>query len=127
MAPDKVPILRNELDKLLEGGFITQVRNTERVSPIVIVPKKGGKWRVCVNYRALNQVTKKDRQPLLHINELLDNVVDHDLYIFCDGYSGYHQVRIHEENVLKITFRKDRERSREKNREGLQEESYKSS
>jgi hypothetical protein len=104
MAPDKVPILRNELDKLLEGGFITQVRNTERVSPIVIVPKKGGKWRVCVNYRALNQVTKKDRQPLLHINELLDNVVDHDLYIFCDGYSGYHQVRIHEENVLKITF-----------------------
>ena len=104
MAPDKARILRNELDKLLEGGFITQVRNTEWVSPVVIVPKKGGKWRVCVNYRALNQVTKKDRQPLPHIDELLDNVAGHDLYTFCDGYSGYHQIRIHKEDVLKTTF-----------------------
>ena len=104
MAPDKVQIFRNELDKLLEGGFITQVHNTEWVSPVVIVPKKGGKWRVCVNYRALNQVTKKDRQPLPHIDELLDNVAGHDLYTFCDGYSGYHQIRVHKEDVLKTTF-----------------------
>lgn len=100
MAPEKMQILKNELDKLLEGGFIIQVRNTEWVSPIVIVPKKGGKWRVCVDYRALNRVTKKDRQPLPHIDELLDDVAGHDLYTFCDGYSGYHQVKIHEDNVL---------------------------
>jgi hypothetical protein len=104
MAPEKMRILKDELDKLLEGGFITQVRNTEWVSPVVIVPKKGGKWRICVNYRALNQVTKKDRHPLPHIDELLDNVAGHDLYTFCDGYSGYHQVKIHEEDILKTTL-----------------------
>lgn len=104
MAPEKMRILKDELDKLLEGGFIVQVRNTEWVSPVVIVPKKGGKWRVCVNYRALNQVTKKDRQPLPHIDELLDDVADHDRYTFCDGYSGYHQVKIHNDDVLKTTF-----------------------
>jgi hypothetical protein len=43
MAPDKSTILKAELDRLLEGGFITQVKNTEWVSPVVIVPKKGGK------------------------------------------------------------------------------------
>ena len=59
---------------------------------------------MCVNYRALNQVTKKDRQPLPHIDELLDDVAGHDFYTFCDGYSGYHQVRIHRDDVLKTTF-----------------------
>jgi len=61
MAPEKMSVLKAELDRLLEGGFITEVKNTEWVSPVVIVPKKGGKWRVCVNYKALNKFTKKDR------------------------------------------------------------------
>ena len=104
MAPEKMQILKNELDKLLEGGFIIQIHNTEWVFLVVLVPKKGGKWRVCVNYRALNQVTKKDMQPLPHIAELLDDVAGHDFYTFCDRYSGYHQVRIHRGDVLKTTF-----------------------
>jgi hypothetical protein len=90
MAPDKMIILKGELDCLLEGGFITQVKNTEWVSPVVIVPKKGGKWRMCVDYRALNKVTKKDRTPLPFIDELLDSVAGHEQYSFFDGYSGYH-------------------------------------
>ena len=97
-------ILKAELDRLLEGGFITQVTNTEWISPVVIVPKKGGKWRICVNYKALNAVTRKDRQPLPFIDELLDEVAGHDVCSFFDGYSGYHQVAIHEEDVLKTTF-----------------------
>jgi hypothetical protein len=44
MVPDKSAILKAELDRLLEGGFITQVKNTEWISLVVIVPKKGGKW-----------------------------------------------------------------------------------
>lgn len=71
---------------------------------VVIVPKKGGKWRICVDYRALNKVTKKDRQPLPFIDELLDEVAGHQMYSFCDGYSGYHQVKIREEDVHKTTF-----------------------
>jgi hypothetical protein len=104
MAPDKMSILKEELDRLLAGGFIIPVHNTQWVSPIVIVPKKGNKWRVCVNYRALNKVTKKDRQPVPFIDQLLDEVAGHELLSFCDGYAGYHQVQIAEEDRLKTTF-----------------------
>jgi hypothetical protein len=104
MAPDKARILKDELDRLLEGGFITHVKNMEWVSLVVIVPKKGGKWRICMNYRTLNLVTKKDRQPLPFIDELLDSVAGHEIYTFCDGYSGYHQIKIRDEDVLKTTF-----------------------
>lgn len=97
-------ILKNDLDKLLEGGFIVQVRNTEWVSLVVIVPNKGGKWRVCVNYYALNQVTKKDMQPLPHIDEFLVDVAGHNQYTFCNGYNGYHHVKIHNNDILKTTF-----------------------
>lgn len=71
---------------------------------MVIVPKKGGKWRICVDYKALNKVTKKDRQPLPFIDELLDKVAGHQMYSFCDGYSGYHQIKIRDEDVHKTTF-----------------------
>jgi hypothetical protein len=77
LAPDKSRVLKEELDMLLEGGFITQVRNTEWVSPMVIVPKKEGCWKVSVDYKALNRVTKRNRQPLPFIDELLDNVAGH--------------------------------------------------
>lgn len=104
MAPEKMSVLRAELDRLLEGGFITEVKNTEWVSLVVIVPKKGGKWRVCVNYKALNKFTKKDRQPLPHIDELLDEVAGHQMFTFCDGYAGYHQVKVHKDSILYTTF-----------------------
>jgi hypothetical protein len=72
--------------------------------PVAIMPKKGGKWRICANYKALNLVTKKDRQPLPYIDELLDNVAGKKMFTFCDGYSGYHQIKIRDEYVLKTTF-----------------------
>jgi hypothetical protein len=49
-------------------------------------------------------VTKKDRQPLPFIDELLDDMAGNEIYTFCDGYSGYHQIKIHDEDVLKTTF-----------------------
>ena len=94
MVSDKSAFLKAKLDKLLEGGFTTQVKNIEWVSPVVIVPKKKGKWRICVNYKTLNLVTKKDRQPLPFIDELLHEIAGNEIYTFCDGYSGYHQIKI---------------------------------
>ena len=52
----------------------------------------------------MNKVTKKDRQPLSFIDELLDEVASHQMYSFCDGYSSYHQIKIRDEDVHKTTF-----------------------
>jgi hypothetical protein len=50
--------------------------------------KRNEKWRVCVNYKALNKVTKKDRYPLPFIDKILDAVAGHELFSFCDGYAS---------------------------------------
>eukprot|EP00253_Pinus_taeda_P010977 PITA_10977 len=64
MNPNLREIVKEELQKLLNAGFIYPIFDSEWVSPLVIVPKKNGKWRVCVDYRALNKATQKDHFPL---------------------------------------------------------------
>jgi hypothetical protein len=83
-------MVKEELDKLLEAGFIRHVETTEWVSPVVLALKKNGKLRVCVNYKALNKVTKKDRYPLPFCEEILEEIAGHEMYSFGDGYRGYH-------------------------------------
>ncbi len=58
--PRYTTMVKEELDKLLEAGFIKLVETTEWVSPVVLTLKKNGKLMVCVNYKALNKITKKD-------------------------------------------------------------------
>ena len=60
MNPTMKEIVKEELQKLLSVGFIYPISNSQWVSPLVIVPKKNGKWRVCVDYRELNKATLKD-------------------------------------------------------------------
>ncbi|MCO5570631.1 hypothetical protein L7F22_024358 [Adiantum nelumboides] len=78
--------------------------NFEWVSPVVVTPKKNGKWRVCVDYKPLNAATKRDHFPLPFQDEILNEVAGHERYIVCDGYSGYYQIRIVEEDQHKTTF-----------------------
>jgi hypothetical protein len=66
--------------------------------------KENGKLRVCVNYKALNKVTKKDQYALPFCEEILEEVKRHEMYTFRDGYRGYHQVKIAPKNQLKTTF-----------------------
>ncbi len=102
--PRYTTMVKEELDKLLEAGFIRPVETTEWVSLVVLALKKNGKLRVCVNYKALNKVTKKDRYPLPFYEEILEEVTGHEMYTFGDGYMGYHQVKIAPEDQLKTTF-----------------------
>jgi len=102
--PRYTTMVKEKLDKLLEAGFIRPVETTEWVSLIVLALKKNGKLRVCVNYKALNKVTKKDRYPLPFCEEILEEVVRHNMYTFGNGYKGYHQVKIAPEDQLKTTF-----------------------
>ncbi|MCO5567636.1 hypothetical protein L7F22_021330 [Adiantum nelumboides] len=96
--------LLSEVNKLLKTGFIYPVTNSEWVSPVVVTPMKNGKWRVCVDYKPLNAATKRDHFPLPFQDEILNEVAGHERYIVCDGYSGYYQIRIAEEDQHKTTF-----------------------
>ena len=61
-------------------------------------------WRVCIDYKRLNEVTRKDHFPLLFIDQLLERVSRHPLYCFFDGYSGYFQIEIAPEDQEKTTI-----------------------
>jgi len=67
------------------------------VANVVVVPKKDGKIRVCVDYRDLNKTSPKDNFPLPHINILVDNAAKSAMYSFKDGFLGYNQIRMVEE------------------------------
>jgi hypothetical protein len=102
--PRYTAMVKEELDKLLEVGFIRLVETTEWVSLVVLTLKKNGKLRVCVNYKALNKVTKKDGYPLPFCEEILEEVAGHEMYTFGDGYKGYYQLKITPEDQLKTAF-----------------------
>lgn len=87
-------IVKEELQKMLIASFIYPIFDSQRVSPLVIVPKKGGKWRVCVDYKELNLATKKDYFPLPFIDQVLDNLAGKKYFSFLDGFSGYNQIKI---------------------------------
>ena len=112
LNPKYSMLVKEELEKLLEAGFIYPVINSEWVSPIVIVPKKVGtdgkvKIRVCQDFRKLNAATKKDHFPLPFIDMVLDHVAGQECFSFLDGFSGYNQVSIRGEDQLKTTFTTD--------------------
>eukprot|EP00253_Pinus_taeda_P020212 PITA_20212 len=104
MNPNLREIVKEELHKLLNAGFIYPISDNEWVSPLVIVPKKNGKWRVCVDYRALNKATQKDPFPLPFIDQVLDNLAGKKFFSFLDGFSGYNQIKIAPQDQDKTTF-----------------------
>ncbi|MCO5550923.1 hypothetical protein L7F22_004417 [Adiantum nelumboides] len=97
-------VLLSKVRKLLHAGFIYPVEDLEWVSPVVVTPKKNGKCWVCVDYKPLNAATKRDHFPLQFQDEILNAVVGYECYTVCDGYSGYFQIRIVEEDQRKNTF-----------------------
>ena len=87
-------MVKEDINWLLEAGFIYPVVNSEWVSPIVVVPKKAGadgklKIQVCQDFRKLNASTKKDYFPIPFTDIILDHVSGHECYSFLDGFSGY--------------------------------------
>ena len=96
--------MKEEIQKLLEAGFIYPISDSEWVSPLVIVPKKNGKWRVYVDYRELNKATQKDHFPLPFIDQVLDTLSGKKFFSFLDGFSEYNQIQIAPEDQDKTTF-----------------------
>jgi hypothetical protein len=75
---------------LLIAEFIQFVEEATWLSPIVILPKKNGKLKICIDFKKLIATTKKDPYPLPFIDELLNTIIGYGAYYFLDGYLGYH-------------------------------------
>ncbi|WJZ98621.1 hypothetical protein VitviT2T_017133 [Vitis vinifera] len=122
LNPHLQEVVRTEVLKLLQAGIIYPISDSPWVSPTQVVPKKSGitvvqnekgeeiatrltsGWRVCIDYRKLNVVTRKDHFPLPFIDQVLERVSGHPFYCFLDGYSGYFQIEIDVEDQEKTTF-----------------------
>ncbi|GJR81961.1 hypothetical protein Tco_0152746 [Tanacetum coccineum] len=115
-------VIKKEVIKLLEAGLIYPVSDSPWVRPVHCVPKKGGitvienddneliptrlitGWRVCIDYRKLNDATRKDHFPLPFMDQMLERLAGNKYYCFLDGFSGYFQIPIDPKDQEKTTF-----------------------
>nr|GFB04798.1 DNA-directed DNA polymerase [Tanacetum cinerariifolium] len=115
-------VIKKEVEKLLDSGLIYPISESPWVSPIHCVPKKGGMtvikndenklvltrlvtgWRVCIDYRKLNEATRKDHFPLPFMDQMLERLAGNEYYYFLDGFSGYFQIPIDPKDQKKTTF-----------------------
>ncbi|GKA00945.1 reverse transcriptase domain-containing protein [Tanacetum coccineum] len=115
-------VIKKEVEKLLDAGLIYPISDSPWVSPVHCVPKKGGMtvvtndenelvptrlvtgWRVCIDYRKLNEATQKDHFPLPFMDQMLERLVGNEYYCFLDGFSGYFQIPIDPKDQEKTTF-----------------------
>ena len=122
LNPVMKEVVRKEVIKWLNAGFMYAISYNPWVSSVHVVPKKGGftvirnekvelipiktvtGWRVCIDYRKLNTTTRKDHYPLPFIDKMLDRLVGHPYLCFLDGYSRYNQIDIAPEDQKKTNF-----------------------
>lgn len=92
-------IVKQELQKLLDVNFIYHISDNQWVSPLVVVPKKNGKWIICETYRELNKIMQMDLQTNSSILLPKRNV-----FLFLNGFSGYNQIQVSPKDQDKTTF-----------------------
>ncbi|GJS74178.1 putative reverse transcriptase domain-containing protein [Tanacetum coccineum] len=104
LAPSKMQELSTQLQELSEKGFIRPSSSPWGAS-VFFVKKKDESFRICIDYRELNKLTVKNRYPLPRIDDLFDQLQGSRVYSKIDLRSGYHQLRVHEEDIPKTAFR----------------------
>jgi len=122
LNPNMKEVVIKEVLKLLDAGVIYPISDSKWVSPVQVIPKKGGLtvikndknesiatrtvigWRMCIDYRKLNKATRKDHFPLPFIDQMLERLAKHSHFCYLDGYSGFFQILIHPSDQEKTTF-----------------------
>nr|GEZ42192.1 reverse transcriptase domain-containing protein [Tanacetum cinerariifolium] len=115
-------VIKKEVEKLLDAGLIYPISDSPWVSPVHCVPKKGGftvveneeneliptrlvtRWWVCIDYRKLNEATRKDHFPISFMDQMLERLAGNKFYCFLDGFFGYFQIPIDPCDQKKTTF-----------------------
>ncbi|KAJ9536576.1 hypothetical protein OSB04_un000225 [Centaurea solstitialis] len=104
LAPSEMQELSNQLQQLLDKGFI-RPSSSPWGAPVLFVKKKDGSFRMCIDYRELNKITIKNRYLLPRIDDLFDQLQGATYFSKIDLRSGYHQMRVREEDIAKTAFR----------------------
>ena len=97
-APQHVEAMREEVERLLKIGAVREILYPQWLSNTVVVKKKNGKWRVCVDFMDLNKACPKDPFPLPKIDQLVDSTAGHERMSFLDAFQGYHQIALRKED-----------------------------
>ncbi|KAJ9553199.1 hypothetical protein OSB04_017244 [Centaurea solstitialis] len=95
-------------NKVAREWKIREVKYPEWLANVVVVQKKNGKWRVCIDFTDLNKACPKDPFPLPHIDAMVDATAGHELLTFMDAYSGYNQILMHTDDQEKTAFMTDK-------------------
>ena len=107
LGPAEQDEMEEQIKDLLAQGFIRPSASPYG-APILFVPKKDGRWRMCVDYRALNKQTIKDQFPLPRIDSLLERLGQAKVFTKLNLASGYHQIAMEETSIQKTAFRTNR-------------------
>nr|GEY65689.1 putative reverse transcriptase domain-containing protein [Tanacetum cinerariifolium] len=104
LAPSEMKELAEQLKELSDKGFV-RPSSSPWGAPVLFVKKKDGSFRMCIDYRELNKLTVKNRYPLPRIDDIFDQLQGSSVYSKIDLRSGYHQLRVREEGILKTAFK----------------------
>jgi hypothetical protein len=104
MSDEKTEAAKAEVHRLLEAKFIEPIAYPTWLANVVMVQKKSGKWRMCIDFTSLNKACPKDNFPLPRIDKIVDSATGCEVMSLLDCFSGYHQIYMKEEDKASTSF-----------------------
>jgi hypothetical protein len=104
MSDEKTEVAKDEVHRLLEANFIELVAYPTWLANVVMVQKKSGRWRMCIDFSSLNKACPKDNFPLPWIDKIVDSAAECEVMSLLDCFSGYHQIYMKEEDKASTSF-----------------------